>query len=115
MSAALARFSGAYGDYWLDTGEGSRALGQAAAVYGEISWVPFVLVPATFLLLLFPDGRLLSSRWRPVAWCAVVGIAGRGRTTVLNPARSRTIPSSRTPTASRARCSRLLKGRRTSH
>ena len=68
--------SGAYGDYWLDTGEGSRALGQAAAVYGEISWVPFVLVPATFLLLLFPDGRLLSSRWRPVAWCAVVGIAG---------------------------------------
>ncbi len=85
VSAALARLSGAYGDYWLDTGEGPRALGQTAAAYGEISWVPFVLVPATFLLLLFPDGRLLSSRWRPVAWCAVVGIVGVVVTTVLKP------------------------------
>ncbi len=85
VSAAMARLSGAYGDYWLDTEEGSRTLGQLAAVYGEVSWVPFVLVPATFLLLLFPDGRLLSRRWRPVAWCAVVGIAGLVVTTVLKP------------------------------
>jgi signal transduction histidine kinase len=38
--------------------------------------MPFILVPSTFLLLLFPDGRVLSPRWRPVAWCAGVGIAG---------------------------------------
>ncbi len=85
VSAALARLTGAYGDYWLETGEGSRILGQAAVVYGEVSWVPFVLVPATFLLQLFPDGRLLSRRWRPVAWCSVVGIVGVVVTTTLQP------------------------------
>jgi hypothetical protein len=84
-SAALARVAGAYSDYWLDTGNGPRSVGRLVAVYGEVSWVPFVLVPATFLLLLFPDGRLLSPRWRPVAWCAVVGIAGLVATTVLRP------------------------------
>jgi len=85
VSAAVARLAGAYGDYWLDTGDGSRALGQAAVGYGEASWIPFVLVPATFLLLLFPDGRLLSPRWRPVAWCAAVSIAGVAVTTILKP------------------------------
>jgi hypothetical protein len=43
-----------------------------------------VLVPITFLLLLFPDGRLLTPRWRPVAWCAGVGIAGVFVTAGLN-------------------------------
>lgn len=76
VSAGLARLVGAYAGYWIDTGSGPEWLGQTAAWYGEISWIPFILVPATFLLLLFPDGRLLSSRWRPVAWCAVVGVVG---------------------------------------
>ena len=31
-------------------------------------WVPGILLMGTFLLLLFPDGRLPSVRWRPIAW-----------------------------------------------
>lgn len=38
-------------------------------------WIPNILLPVTFTLLLFPDGRLLSARWRPIAWAAAIGIA----------------------------------------
>src|SRR5215203_948426 len=31
-------------------------------------WVPAVGLLGTYLLLLFPDGKLPSRRWRPVAW-----------------------------------------------
>ena len=75
-SAALAGFAGAYASYWIETGRGSRDVGEIAALYTESSWIAFILVPATFLLLLFPDGHLLSRRWRPIAWITAAGIAG---------------------------------------
>jgi hypothetical protein len=34
----------------------------------EWGWVPGIGLIGTYLLLLFPDGRLPSSRWRAVAW-----------------------------------------------
>jgi hypothetical protein len=76
VAAGLGSFAGSYADYWVDGREGSEWLGKTAAWYGELSWIPFILVPVTFLLLLFPDGRLLSRRWRVVAWCSGLGIAG---------------------------------------
>ena len=42
--------------------------GIAAEWFGNWTWAPFLCVMLTFPFLLFPDGHLLSRRWRPVAW-----------------------------------------------
>ena len=74
VSAGIGYLAGAYADHWLATGDGPALVGKTAAAYSSVSWFPWILVPSTFLLLLFPDGHLLSRRWRPVAWCAAVGM-----------------------------------------
>jgi len=38
-------------------------------------WVPAWFGMITFLPLLFPDGRLPSPRWRPIAWLSGLGLA----------------------------------------
>ena len=85
VATGLGALASSYAEHWVDGGGGSRALGETAAWYGNLSWVPFILVPCTFLLLLFPDGRLPSRRWRWVAWCAGVGITGVFVTEGLGP------------------------------
>ena len=76
VTAGIAALAGAYANHWGDSRDGPALLGKTAALYGDLSWIPWILVPSTFLLLLFPDGRLLSRRWRPVAWCAAAAIGG---------------------------------------
>ncbi len=60
-----------YGVYALITAPGALPAGAWMAWFGGwargMGW--FLIV--TFLLLLFPNGRLPSSRWRPVLWAAV--------------------------------------------
>ena len=59
-----------YADYSLIVRPGSLPGGEVAI--WSLSWTAPVLSAApTFVLLLFPDSRLLSRRWRPVAWLAV--------------------------------------------
>jgi signal transduction histidine kinase len=41
---------------------------------GQWLWVPAVGLLGIYLLLLFPDGRLPSRRWRPLAWLSGVVI-----------------------------------------
>ena len=46
----------------------------AAAWVGTFVWMLGVGPAATFVLLYFPDGRLPSQRWRPVAWLSGVAL-----------------------------------------
>ncbi|MDQ3375342.1 MAG: hypothetical protein M3533_00385 [Actinomycetota bacterium] len=64
---AFSIFSGLYASYALVTRPGSLPAGEAAAWFS--AWVqnPVYLL-FVYLFLLFPDGRPLSGRWRPLLW-----------------------------------------------
>lgn len=48
-------------------------------------WMPTVFLPTIFVFLLFPDGRLLSPRWRIIFWSAVLGLAMTIMVAALHP------------------------------
>lgn len=68
LSAGLLIFTSEYAIRALIIEPGSLPGGEAAAWFTSWLWIPFVLVPGTVMLQLFPDGRLPSRRWRPVLW-----------------------------------------------
>lgn len=71
---ALGAFASAYAAYVFAAHRGSEGLGRVMLWLQNWCWFPAVALTGTFVVLLFPDGRLLSPRWRPVAWTAAVGI-----------------------------------------
>jgi hypothetical protein len=75
LAVGLNTLAKGYAEFWLASGWGSRSLGETAAWFATWAWT-VLTVATTFLLLLFPNGRLPSPRWRPVAWCAGFGISG---------------------------------------
>ena len=76
LTIGFNSFAGDYAEFWLASGFGTSSLGETAAWFSSWAWRLLVYVPTSFLLLLFPDGRLPSPRWRPVAWGAALGAAG---------------------------------------
>lgn len=67
--------SSEYGAYALITEPGSLPLGGFAFWVAFWAWMPSIGLLTTFLLLLFPDGRLPSRRWRWAAWLSGAGLA----------------------------------------
>lgn len=53
--------------------------------FGLWLWLPAVMLPLIFVLLLFPDGRLPSRPWLLAAWSAGAGLALCSLTLMLHP------------------------------
>jgi hypothetical protein len=57
-----------YYGYYGAAAPGSVPFPVVAAGISDWIWVPAVGLLGTYVLLLFPDGRLPSRRWRPLGW-----------------------------------------------
>jgi hypothetical protein len=68
-------FTESYANLALFARSGSLPGGRVAAWASAWLGGPGLLGIFAFLLLLFPDGRLPTRRWRPVAWVAALAIA----------------------------------------
>ena len=75
ISYGLTVTGEAYASYTLRTAPGSLPGGELMSWLGNWAWAPGLGLLMTFALLLFPDGRLPSRRWRPVAWLSAASIA----------------------------------------
>jgi signal transduction histidine kinase len=64
VAIGVGSFLPSYGAYAVQGGIGGRTVGLIAVALDSPMWVPIVVLPVTFLLLLFPNGHLPSHRWR---------------------------------------------------
>jgi hypothetical protein len=71
----LVVFGYEYASYGFQTAPGTVPGGGLAVWIAQWAWAPGLGLALTFVPLLFPDGRLPSPRWRPVAWLAAISIA----------------------------------------
>ena len=71
FSFATTMLTENYARYGLVTEPESLPLAQAMVWPQSWLWVPGAVLILVFVPLYFPDGRLVSRRWRPVSWFAV--------------------------------------------
>jgi hypothetical protein len=86
LSFGFSSFAGQYAIQALVVAPGTLPFGQAMAWFGFWVDMPGIAVVALFLPLLFPDGRLPSSRWKPVAYFAAASVVLAVVLTMLAPA-----------------------------
>jgi hypothetical protein len=67
----VADFAGEYGYYALVTAPGALPAAVPVLWLGTLLGIWLTVASVPLLLLLFPDGRLPSRRWRPVAWATL--------------------------------------------
>jgi hypothetical protein len=75
---AVNEATGRYAVYGLVIDPGSLPLAHLMAWPSTWMWEPAFVLIGLFLPLYFPDGRLLSPRWRPVLWLALLFSLGFG-------------------------------------
>jgi signal transduction histidine kinase len=88
VSLALLYTGTDYAQRALVDRPGSLPFGEVASWSTGWTWIPLPTLMVVFLPLTFPTGRLLSSRWRPVAWAGAAFLILRVVDSTFNPANS---------------------------
>jgi hypothetical protein len=96
LVAAVVGVAVEYSVYAVLTRPGSLPLGAEVAWVADWSWW-LLLGAVAYVFLLFPDGRLLSRRWRPLAWLAGIGPTIMAVGTALSPGPLQEFPVVRNP------------------
>jgi len=76
LPAIISTLANEYAIYTTVTESGSLPGGDVVAWLGNLVWVVPVGLLGTVLVLLYPDGNLLSRRWKGVLIASIVGMAG---------------------------------------
>ena len=76
LALAVSALGEEYAAYALFAEPGALPGGETMVWLAAWIFAPGLLPLVTFFFLLFPDGRLPSPRWRPMAWLAAVPIVG---------------------------------------
>ncbi len=97
LTLTLATITGEYAVYALQTRPGSLPGAVYMAWLTNWLWVPAVVSGGTFMVLLFPDGRLPSRRWRTVAWLSVAVLISTSASEAFSPGRLAEAPNVTNP------------------
>jgi len=88
LSATAGALAQASGEYMRRGIFAEGATFSAPAVlrsFVDWAWVPFIIPVVAFVPMFFPDGRLFSSRWRPMPALALVGAVAIATAIALSP------------------------------
>ncbi len=92
LSSSLPAVLWSYAHHGLVIDPGSVPGPEVAAALYEGMWTTTVGAVGVFVVLFFPDGRLPSPRWRPVAWAAGLAVVTATIVIDLSPGRLEEAP-----------------------
>jgi hypothetical protein len=85
LTGGASDFAQSYAVYALYTNPDSIPGGEIMAWISNWIFIPVIFAAPAMLFLLFPDGNLLSRRWRPVFWVVILTTCAAMVTSIFQP------------------------------